>query len=103
MGRCMTTREELEELTKEIRNQAYEMKRNLAVLERSYFKPSVEELLDQGHKWQRWFAWKPVRDIHGNWHWLKEIFRMRGNTYVDHENWTWYHYGTIFDVIKNGE
>lgn len=96
----MTTREELDELTAEIRKQAYEMKRNFAALERTKFKPTVEELLDAGHKWQSWFAWHPVRDIHGTWHWGRELYRIQGNTYVDQEDWSWYHYGTIFDVIK---
>ena len=52
------------------------------------------------HPWEKWFAWRPVKDIHGQWHWGKTIYRKVGNTYVDHDNWTWYHYGTIFDVLE---
>ena len=51
--------------------------------------------------WTPWFAWRPVKDLRGKWHWLENIYRKAGNTYVDHDNWTWYYYGTIFDVLEN--
>lgn len=63
-------------------------------------RPTVEELIKEGHKWEAWYAWRPVRDIHGQWHWRKDIYRILGNTYVDQEDFNWYHYGTVFDVIK---
>lgn len=48
--------------------------------------------------WEPWFAVKPVRDIHGQWHWLKRIYRREINRMV------WpsqgYEFGTIFDVVK---
>ncbi len=52
--------------------------------------------------WAKWFAWRPVK-VHGKYVWLKTVYRRVGNTYVDHDNWTWYHYGTVFDVIRGDE
>lgn len=51
--------------------------------------------------WNPWFAWRPVKDIHGAWHWWERVYRKTGNTYPDQEDWTWYYYGTIFDVLKD--
>lgn len=51
--------------------------------------------------WMEWFAWRPVKDIHGEWHWWETVYRKIGNTYVDHDDFTWYHYGTLFDVLEN--
>lgn len=95
------TREELEEATKKLRAEVEEMKKNLSSLQK-WNKPSLDELLAQGHHWEKWRAWYPVKDIHGKWHWRKEIYRVRGNTYVDYDNWSWYYYGTVFDVLKHG-
>lgn len=49
--------------------------------------------------WKKWFAWRPV-NIHEQRVWLKTVYRRRINTYVDHDNWSRYEYGTIFDLIK---
>lgn len=49
--------------------------------------------------WIKWFAWRPV-NIHGQQVWLKTVYRRRINTYVDHDDWSRYEYGTIFDLIK---
>jgi hypothetical protein len=49
--------------------------------------------------WQKWFAWYPVT-IHGNSTWLKTIYRRKINTYVDMNEWSYYEYGTVFDIIK---
>lgn len=49
--------------------------------------------------WERWYAWYPVTDIHGCRHWREHIYRKIGNTYVDYDDWTWYYYGTIIDVL----
>ncbi len=49
--------------------------------------------------WKPWFAWRPVK-IQGKRIWLKTIYRRCINTYVDHDNWTRYEYGTLFDLIK---
>lgn len=51
--------------------------------------------------WEEWFSWRPVKDIHGKWHWLETIYRKVSNTYVDHDDWTRYYYGTIFDILEN--
>lgn len=50
-------------------------------------------------KWCPWYAWFPVFDVRGNIQWCTTIYRTVGNTYVDQEDWTWYYYGTVFDVL----
>ena len=49
--------------------------------------------------WQEWFAWRPVK-VKGKRVWLKKVFRRCINTYVDHDDWKRYEYGTAFDVIR---
>ena len=49
--------------------------------------------------WQKWFAWYPVR-VHDKRIWFKTVYRRCINTYVDHDNWSRYEYGTLFDVLK---
>lgn len=52
-------------------------------------------------QWKSWFAWRPVR-VRGQWIWLKKIYRKAmPKTYVNHDDWTTYEYGDIFDVLKN--
>ena len=51
-------------------------------------------------KWQSWFAWRPVRTVGGEVVWWSEVYRCIGNDYVDHDDWRWYHYGNIMDVLK---
>lgn len=49
--------------------------------------------------WQPEFAWLPRKDIHGQWHWLKQIYRRERNRVVyPHQG---YEYGNAFDVIKD--
>ena len=50
--------------------------------------------------WNIWFAWRPVTTINGERVWLKKIYRRCINTYVDHDDWTRYEYGNIFDIIN---
>lgn len=50
--------------------------------------------------WKIWFAWYPVKSVSGERVWLKKIYRRCINTYVDHDDWTRYEYGNIFDVIN---
>lgn len=52
------------------------------------------------YEWHEWFAWRPVK-VHGKRVWLKRVFRRCINTYVDHDDWKRYEYGTAFDVIRN--
>lgn len=54
-------------------------------------------------KWQPWYAWRPVRTIRGEVVWFTEVFRCVGNDYVDYEEWRWYHYGDIIDVLRYPE
>lgn len=54
-----------------------------------------------GHTaWEEWYAWYPVKDIHGNRHWLKKIYRKynwaQSTDFPGGKN---YDYGTIFDVL----
>lgn len=44
--------------------------------------------------WTPWFAWYPVKNIHGQRQWLKTVYRR----VYDND---WYEYGTIFDVLKD--
>lgn len=79
-----------------------QMKRAFSVLgDGDWICPTVQDLLEKGHHWESWYAWRPVRDIHSTWHWLTDIYRLRGNTYVDQEDWNWYYYGTVFDILDN--
>ena len=96
------TREELEELSRQLRQQADGMQKAFDALRTAkYARPTVDELLEEGHQWESWYAWRPVRDEHGSWHWLKDVYRLRGNTYVDQEDWAWYYYGTVFDILDD--
>lgn len=52
--------------------------------------------------WKPWFAWRPVK-FKGKRVWMKKIYRRSINTYVDHDDWTRYEYGDIFDVIKDAK
>lgn len=100
--------DELLKAVNEMRQQVEEIHQSVRDLNRKmhktgwtkFVRPTVDELLKQGHKWERWYAWRPVKDTHGQWHWRKDIYRMRGNTYVDHDDWPWYHYGTDFDILR---
>ena len=100
--------DELLKAVKEMNREIEEMNQSIDEMRRKmhktgltkFIRPTVDELIKQGHKWENWYAWRPVKDLHGQWHWRKEIYRMRGNTYVDYDEWSWYHYGTDFDVLK---
>jgi hypothetical protein len=53
--------------------------------------------------WRPMFAWKPVRDIRGRWHWFSVIYRREKNRIVwPHQG---YEYGTgvdfIIDALRN--
>jgi hypothetical protein len=65
-----------------------------------YDRPPVENLLTVGHKWEQWFAWRPVRTIKGKIVWLETVYRLQGNTYVDHDDWAWYYYADVFDYLS---
>lgn len=54
------------------------------------------------HPWEQWYAWRPIK-VNGKRVWLKKVYRRCINTYVDHDDWKRYEYGTIFDVLKNEE
>ena len=48
--------------------------------------------------WNKWFAWYPVK-INGKRVWMTTVYRRLINTYVDMDDWSYYEYGTIFDVL----
>jgi len=52
-------------------------------------------------EWKPWFAWRPVRTVDGDVVWWTRIYRRVGNSYVDHDGWTWYYYGTVFEALKD--
>lgn len=49
--------------------------------------------------WEPVFVWKPVKDIHGQWHWLKRIYRRERNVVVYPSQG--YEYGNAFDLLKD--
>lgn len=50
--------------------------------------------------WEKWFAWYPVK-VGNSRVWLKVVYRRQLNTYVDYDDWAYYEYGNIFDVLGN--
>ena len=50
--------------------------------------------------WEPWFAWRPVTTITGQWIWWRHIYRKYANTYVDHDDFTWYHYADEFEILQ---
>lgn len=50
-------------------------------------------------EWRAWFAWRPVRTVSGELVWWCTVYRKLGNDYTDMEDWSWYYYGTVFDVL----
>lgn len=55
----------------------------------------------KGRRWEEWYAWHPVTDIHGQRHWRTMVYRTVANTYADCEDYTKYHYGNLFDVLES--
>jgi hypothetical protein len=60
---------------------------------------NVARKIEKG-PWEPWFAWYPIK-IRGGKVWLRKVYRRCINTYVDHDDWKHYEYGTIFDIIKD--
>ena len=50
--------------------------------------------------WTIWFAWYPVYTVNNERVWGKRIYRRKINTYVDHDDWSRYEYGNMFDILK---
>jgi hypothetical protein len=55
------------------------------------------------YDWEEWFAWYPVKDMHGKRKWFTRVWRRvtmyREDTYL----YAGYEYGNLFDVIKDEE
>jgi len=76
--------------------------------QRDYWQEAHDRVMEEmqmikycgpGGPWQTEFAWKPVRDIHGQWHWLRPVYKREKNRLVwPHQG---YEYGTAFDVLKD--
>jgi hypothetical protein len=50
-------------------------------------------------RWKSVFVWKPVRDIHGRWHWLATVYRREKNRVVwPHQGYEW---GNTFDALRD--
>jgi len=52
------------------------------------------------HQWQPWFAWRPIRTVSDQVAWWTTVYRTVGNDYVDHDDWSWYHYADEFDLLR---
>lgn len=56
---------------------------------------------------ENWDAWKkhyariPVKDVHGEWHWLSHIFKRKIIVNVGGDERWKYVYGTLLDVLKD--
>ena len=50
--------------------------------------------------WKPWFAWRPVTTVSGRRVWWQRIYRSVGNTYVDHDDFSWYYYADEFDLLR---
>lgn len=63
---------------------------------------NVANVMEKPDPWEKWFAWKPVVDIHGERWWMKTVYRRLGKaTYANVITGPYYEYGTIFDVLKD--
>ena len=67
----------------------------------SYRQHRFDEPYGDVPEWKVWFAWRPVRTISGRVMWWETVYRNIGNGYVDYDDWRWYHYGDITDVLRN--
>ena len=54
---------------------------------------------DAKYKWEKWFAWYPVK-VHNKRAWMKTVYRRVQMQREDMEIYASYEYGDIFDVIK---
>ena len=53
------------------------------------------------YSWKKWFAWRPVK-VKGDWKWLTYVLRKPiPKTYVNYDDWQYYEYGDIFDVLRD--
>jgi hypothetical protein len=65
-------------------------------------RPYYIRKIEKG-SWQKWFAWKPVK-IRTKKVWLKFIYRRTVNMYsADMNEWQYFEYSTLFDIIKGEE
>lgn len=58
----------------------------------------------QNSPWEEWYAWHPVKDIHGERHWLKKIYRRYSWVKSTEQPFgKEYDYGTLFDVLAQDQ
>jgi hypothetical protein len=57
---------------------------------------------DKPGEWQQWYAWCPVKTIHGEWICRENVYRRKAkpHSYTDTGEKIKYEYGNIFDVLK---
>ena len=60
---------------------------------------TVARKIEKG-AWQKWWAWRPVK-IDDQRIWLKSIYRRKITKFVDNEQWSYYQYGTIFNILAD--
>jgi hypothetical protein len=54
------------------------------------------------YAWRPWFAWRPVSDQQGRWHWLTHLYRRRQPPdRVLREQMRLYDYSTLFDLVRD--
>lgn len=58
----------------------------------------VDNARHKHSQWRKWWAWRPVKDIHGQWHWAKTVYRRDFSDVLT--RYEKYEYGTLFDVLK---
>jgi len=54
-----------------------------------------------GRVWHNHYAWIPVKDKHGEWHWFSQIFKRKIIRENGHGDIWVYEYGTLLDVLKD--
>ena len=57
---------------------------------------------DKPGPWEKWYAWYPVKTIHGDWINREDVYRRAAipNSYDEKGIRVRYEYGNIFDVLK---
>ena len=57
---------------------------------------------DKPGSWEMWYAWYPVKTIHGEWISREDVYRRTPspNSYDENAKRIRYEYGNIFDVLK---
>lgn len=62
----------------------------------------MDDPYDKPGEWKQWYAWCPVKTIHGEWICRETVYRRKASPslYDENDNKIKYEYGNIFDVLK---